>query len=828
MAGSCYAQKSVSYRENDIYYIDMDIQQDTMGEKKESSLMDKLLFWVIALLIGLLPIFIIPVPSFASLSKGIFYEVLVLASLAILVIAYLRKGEVFFPKSLVIGGLSLITLVTLISSFFSGHVGNSFIGTLDIDTVMFYICGLILVYAIPLVFISKRRLGLFFDFLFVSVGVAIIFHLLRLAFPGFSFLSLGVFSNSISNLIGSWNDMGIFAGLILILSLFALEVPNKNQVRKFFLWTVLILSFLVLSIINVTVIWIGVATAALLVFVYHFSMTLADKTALPGAPKPYQVPALPLVAVIIAVFFILIGLRTNPYAALASLPKMSFFNNFNVTVVEGRPALLTTYDIGVQVLKAKHVFGVGPDRFFSAWDKYKPLSVNQYQFWNSEFSFGYGIIPSSFVTLGILGVLAWIAFLLAFVWTGIKTVFRRSNDQRIQYFGAAAFIGGLYLWIYAFIYTPGMTVYIFAFVFTGILLAVKGLSSDESEYSIINFINDPRVAFGWVLGLVVLLLASIIGIYWIGDISVANAYLLRGANQAANGDQNGGAMLVTKSIQLHETDTAYRLLSSISLANAQGVAGSPNAAAQIQTIIQNALNFSGRAVVLDGGNYNNLVAVGQIYESVTTSQANDQNYANALSAYKSATLLNPTTPLIPLLEAELEAVHGNKDQAQTDAVQAINQKPDYTDAYFFLAQLLFSENKGDSATQVLSVAAQRSPNDPTVWFQLGIAYYDNASYSNAASAFVTALNLNSQFANAQYFLALSFDKLGRHDDALKILEFLKQNNPSSTDLDKVIANIKAGLPAVSSTATSTPTPGQTSTSTIGNTKSTTTSKAKTQ
>ncbi|KKW05574.1 MAG: hypothetical protein UY39_C0056G0002 [Candidatus Kaiserbacteria bacterium GW2011_GWC2_49_12] len=44
---------------------------------------------------------------------------------------------------------------------------------------------------------------------------------------------------------------------------------------------------------------------------------------------------------------------------------------------------------------------------------YKPLGVNFTEFWNVDFYSGVGFIPTSFVTVGLLGVVAWGAVILA-------------------------------------------------------------------------------------------------------------------------------------------------------------------------------------------------------------------------------------------------------------------------------------------------------------------------------------------------------------------------------------------------------------------------------
>ena len=67
-----------------------------------------------------------------------------------------------------------------------------------------------------------------------------------------------------------------------------------------------------------------------------------------------------------------------------------------------------------------------------------------------------------------------------------------------------------------------------------------------------------------------------------------------------------------------------------------------------------------------------------------------------------------------------------------------------------------------------------------------------------------AVALQQDYANALFALGLSYDRLGRTDDALRVLLYVQKLNPADTTLPGMIKNLQMGKPALSpETATQT-------------------------
>ncbi len=90
---------------------------------------------------------------------------------------------------------------------------------------------------------------------------------------------------------------------------------------------------------------------------------------------------------------------------------------------------------------------------------YKPAVVNNTQFWDTFFDSGSGLLTTFDATTGVLGILAWVLFLLLFLVIGVKSVFS-SIKKKANWEMMAFFILSLYLFISSFFYFTGTVVFL--------------------------------------------------------------------------------------------------------------------------------------------------------------------------------------------------------------------------------------------------------------------------------------------------------------------------------------------------------------------------------
>jgi len=79
-----------------------------------------------------------------------------------------------------------------------------------------------------------------------------------------------------------------------------------------------------------------------------------------------------------------------------------------------------------------------------------------------------------------------------------------------------------------------------------------------------------------------------------------------------------------------------------------------------------------------------------------------------------------------------------------------------------LAQIESEEGNLSGAIKQVEYAGQISPNNPTIFFKLGVLRYNSSDYNGAISAFKQAVILNPNYLDARYLLGQSYQKIGRN------------------------------------------------------------------
>jgi tetratricopeptide (TPR) repeat protein len=81
--------------------------------------------------------------------------------------------------------------------------------------------------------------------------------------------------------------------------------------------------------------------------------------------------------------------------------------------------------------------------------------------------------------------------------------------------------------------------------------------------------------------------------------------------------------------------------------------------------------------------------------------------------------------------------------------------------------------------------------------------YNTQDYGGAIDALEKSVALVPDYANAKYFLGLSYEAAGQHAKAIQEFQDLKKSNPDSKEVDAILANLLAGKPIVNTAAAAT-------------------------
>lgn len=782
-----------------------------MEEMQQSSLsrfgglVGKIAYGVLAGAVFLLPFFFIPtavVP--VQLAKGLLLLAAIIVAVVFYLVSVIKEGTITVPKNLFFLSVLIIPVVALLSALVNGASNFQYIGySFDTGTVAFIFLAAVLLFLVSQVF--QKTQDIFYSYLgfFISVAVVALFHFIRLIW-GAGALSFGLFTDSASSLVGSWNDLGIFFALATILSLVTLEMLTLSKQLKWLLAGVFVVSLFFQMLINFSTLWLVLGIFALVFFIYVSSFDKfvrgkqinilhespsTDASAPQTAPQTRKISYYSLAIIVMAALFLIGGTSLGQ--------KVS--DTFHVSNVEVRPSWVSTFSVLSSTLHNHAILGSGPDTFTNMWNMYKPSGVNETPFWNTDFSTGIGLIPTYFVAFGTLGILSWIFFFVMFVLVGIKAIFYSLSDLFSRYLVTSSFLVSLFLWIMSVVYVPSVAIVGLTFFFTGLFIAVLN-KEGVLKTKTLSLSNHPKLSFISVLLLVVLLIATIslgylMTVRSLSMVDFQKSLLAYNSNQ----DVTQAETYISSAIALSPYDTYYRGLTQLDMIKINNLLSSvtttPTDAVktQFQNLVADAINNAKTATTIDPNNYQNWLALAQVYAALVPPPFSITGaYDTALANYQTALKVDPTNPSIPLLMAQLEVANKDLEKARVYANQAIALKQSYADAHFLIAQIEATEGHIAEAIPPLETTLLLSPNNPGLFFQLGLLQYDQKDWNGAITSFSSAISQVPNYANAKYFLGLAYQKVGRLADAIAQFQDLATSNPTNQDVKNILANLQAG------------------------------------
>lgn len=745
-------------------------------EKNTSHIFSSVSFIILGVLLCCTPLFIFPSPLVQfQYSKAIFISVLVALALIATYISVIKRGTFLIPREWFLYAAGAVVLTTTLSAFFTPMPWVSLIGQgFETSTAVFLFLMFLVMYIVAVEFQAPRRI-LLAHVAFLGVALVLgLFHVSRFFF-GEHFLSFGVFTELTANTIGSWNEVGIFFGATALISVIMLQSLRLRSLFQVLVYAVLVLSVVVLMVVNFNLIWYVLGLLALGVCVYFW-------------PK-ISYPALGLCA--IAVLF------ANPLTG--NVMARTVGHVVSVSYIDVRPSWSATYDVGVDSLSNHPFLGAGPNHFSGEWELHRP-DINASNFWNASFIAGIGFVPTAFVETGLLGLLSWLALLVFFAIFVVKVVRVRSMTSNTNTFLLLASSGAaLYFWALNVLYVTSGPVLLSAFFFTGLALAAAHMVGLTS-YRTIVIGERPRVSFLISIGCIALVLVAVLSAFTIiQKTRGAAAFRQATIGFASGNDVPAAEKLLAQAIDLDPSDVYYRAQAELELAKLNATVSGVKAQAdvtdeiraKVQKNLENALAAAQHAVERSPTNFSNKLVLAHVYGTMLPIGI-PHAYESAVKAYEETTQLSPQNPALFLERAQLEIANSDPKKAREYLLTALKLKENYAEAIFLLSQLDISDGNIVSAIASVQKIAALTPQDPAIFFRLGLLYYDQKDFVSAAGALGRAVELASNYANAKYFLGLSYYNIGRAKDAIVQFEDLSKANPDNTEVAFILNNLKAG------------------------------------
>ena len=726
-----------------------------------------------------------------ELVKTIVVSIGVLLSAILCTIVIIKEGKITLPPKIFVWLGLLIALSLIVSSIASGHFNASFFGQgFEMDTASFLLILLLSgLVAWTLVMRRKERAFDLYVIMTSTFLLLFIFQGLRLLF-GQKFLTLGILTSLTSTVFGNWYSFGISAYLIPIIAISALTFLRLPRSMKIIYWVVAVASYLTALIINAVFAWWIAALIFLGMALYVFFLKKRPE----NDPPVSFVRRIPW---ILSILFILSALL----AWRGSILIGPVVNRIGVGYSELSLPWQMTLDVATGALKNQPIVGVGPNRFSKAYLAYKPVGVNLTDAWSVDFNSGVSLFSTFVTTEGLLGMILWI---LLFIFIGIfgARMFRRMPaEPQARFMLISSYAITVFLWLISIVYVPTHVILFYTCVMTGIWLAVSSAYGCFESW-IVESSSNKRLKYISVIGFIAVIIFLVWGV-WCVKGTIALAYYGNGAKElTVKSDPTAALASFKEAASFNNSDIYWqaRVTAGLALANqllnqqaAVGATASTSQAviAQVGQTINQAAADAALAVKLDPSDYANYISEAQVF-ALAANLGVSNAYQNAVQAYTRAIQLDEQDPSLYLVLAQLEA--SNKDYA--NAVKAIGAslqvKNNYPDAAFLLAQVEAAQGNLSDAITAAQFDTQLDPSNPLTFFQLGLLYYDNNQFDLAAQAFTSAVALQPNYANAEYYLGLSDARLGNTSGAITEFEQLAASNPDNQSVTEILAALKSG------------------------------------
>ncbi|MBP6924408.1 MAG: tetratricopeptide repeat protein [Candidatus Pacebacteria bacterium] len=749
-------------------------------------------YLVIALLF-LIPVFFVPgLPASLGFDKAIIAVVIGMTVVILTGLSSLRYSQVstVLPRALI--AFWGVVVVAFLSALISGDIQDALRGNVFESQTAGFFAVMGLVMTIPLVLQRSKIMSLkALIALGASSAVAILYTIVRL-FIESPVLNLGSFNSITVSPTGSFNDLAILAALTVIIGLVTLiQLPLKKSYEV--IMTMLIaLSLVIMGVVNFFNLWVVVGFFGLLLLVYVFSRDTLFGRVDGGenrAVSLWVIGSIFLVCVVSAMFVV-----AGDYLG-ARISTMT-----GVNYIEVRPSVTATIDIARGVYSDDILLGTGPNRFADAWRIHKDRSINETIFWNTDFNAGFGFVPTLFITLGILGGIAILAFHALYIYLGYRMLLRAdSSDSFWYYFGVVTYLGAVFLWGISYVYVSGAVILLLAAMLTGLsFVAYQALVSSASIN--IALVSSRRRGFFLMTVVIVIITVSVAAIFTLGKQYVAQAAFTKARTKATSIEEF--QQLTQSAFSRYQDDVFAGAMAQTKLSQLQSMLGIKDPTKEDQdkfvSLAVQARQDAEVAIALDPSNPDAHATLANVFMLLAGVGFEDaENLANG--KIEDAKWRDPLSPSYAMMSAYLAAQLNDNNLAREKVREALTLKNNFPEALFLLTQIDVKEGNIQSAVDTTRQIITLEPNNPTRHYQLGILLAANKDLDGAVTAYESAIKIDKNFANARYMLALAYLDQKRLEDALTQLRIVKETNKENKQLNDLISQLETGgLPSVPS------------------------------
>ncbi|MEK7105359.1 MAG: tetratricopeptide repeat protein [Patescibacteria group bacterium] len=628
------------------------------------------------------------------------------------------------------------------------------------------------------------------------IGVVMALHVVNLPIMGVFGLNSRIF-----NPIGTGNAAALFLAIVTILAngLWLVGKARAEELQYSRKWNAVmsvatlllsVATIIILAALDYWVLWVVLLTGGVALFT--FAMLRAQEF-----PETNRF-VLPMGLLVVSLLLVLL-----PTPLHLALPT------------EVVPSQGASWQIATKGLAdGSYLVGSGPGTFIESYTKFHSVDLNATNFWGVRFDRGASHILTLLPTIGIMGVVVFLAFLLTIGLRALNRLAmeREHSNWKMTYVYFAAWFA---LLVATFLYAFNMSLMFLLFVLTALLA-----SHVMEKQKTVSFNASPRAAMTLAFLFVLAGVGLVTGLFVTGQRYAAEVAFAK----AVHLDQAGGDLdtiiqkldTATKFNSL--SDTYYRNLAQALLIRVQretvdGVI--PDDRLDVaQQLITASINSAKRATELYPGNVANWELLGGVYREIAA-VANGAAEAS-IAAFEQARMLEPSSPahLADIGRAYLafaenarrftesedqatadgakQTVTDNLKKAEDALVQAIALKTDYAPAHYYLGLVYERQGRLDDAITKMVSVKNYNPRDVGVAFELGVLYLRAGKNDLAQAEFERAVQLSPDYSNARWFLAAVYEQKGMVNEAIAQIEQVLTSNPDNELVKAKLERLRNG------------------------------------
>ena len=161
----------------------------------------------------------------------------------------------------------------------------------------------------------------------------------------------------------------------------------------------------------------------------------------------------------------------------------------------------------------------------------------------------------------------------------------------------------------------------------------------------------------------------------------------------------------------------------------------------------------------------------------------------AISTFLMGLTIDPNHPVLHLNLAKSYEAIGNVQKAKQEYEATLRSNPGWLEAIDSYADLLISTGELKNASDLVTKSLNLHSDDSGLHTKMGQVYYFQEEFSSAETEFTEAVKFDSKNKKAFSFLAESYEKNGKLEQALQTMQQYEEAYPSDSEMLRQYASI---------------------------------------